>query len=85
MVHTSLTILEKVIDISLISLPFVAPSLCSTPKDTTIGDLTLLASPFTLAQCMRLEMDEFSKGDASFVRDSLLDWVKEPTLIEPFL
>ena len=30
-------------------------------------------------------MGESSKGDASFVKDDLLDWSKEPTLIESFL
>ena len=49
MVLTHLTSLEKVFDHPLISLPFVAPSLSSTPRDTTIGDLSLLASPLALA------------------------------------
>jgi len=73
MVHTPLTGLEKEIDLILIPLPFVALSLSSTPRDTTIGDLTLLAFSLPLAQCTVLEMDESYKGDASFVNDDLLD------------
>jgi len=30
-------------------------------------------------------MGEFFKGDASFVKDDMLDWSKESTLIELFL
>ena len=85
MVYTPLTYLKQVIDPPLISIPFVTPSLSSTPRDTTIGDLTLLVSPLHLAQCMGLEMCDSSKGDASFVKDDLLDWSKELTLIESFL
>jgi len=85
MVYTPLTDLEQVIDPPLICLPFVTSSLSSAPRDTTIGDLTLLASPLHLAQCTGLETCESSKGDASFVKDNLLDWSKELILIELFL
>jgi len=67
-VDTPLTGLEEVIDPILISLPFVVLSLPNTPRDTAIGDLTLLASPLPLAQCAGLETGELSKGDASILK-----------------
>ena len=85
MEHTPLTGLEEVIDPHLVLLSFVAPSLSSTPRETTVDDLTLLASPIPLAQCTKLEMCDPSRRNASFVKDDLLDWSEEPTLIEPFL
>jgi len=84
MVHTPLTGLEKFIGLPLISLLLVPPSLCSTPRDTTGDDLTLLASPLPLAQCTGLKTGKSSKGDAIFVKHYLLVWSNEPTLIEPF-
>jgi len=48
-IDTPLTNLEEVIDPPLTSLPFVAPSFSSMPRDITIHDLTLLASPLALA------------------------------------
>jgi len=84
-VDTPLTDLEKVIDPSLSSLSYVASSLSSTPRDTAIGDLTLLASPLPLAQCTGLEMGESSNSDASFIKGSLLDWSNGPILMQLFL
>ena len=69
----------------LISLPFTVLSLSNTPRNTNIGDLILLASPLPLTQCTRLEIGETSKSDASFVKDNLLNWMKELTLIKPYL
>jgi len=45
--------LEEVIDAPLISLPFVAPSLFSTPGDTTTGDLTCFSLPFSSVHGVR--------------------------------
>jgi len=45
----TLTDLEEVFDHSLTSLPFVARSVSNTPMDTSVSDLTLLASPLPLA------------------------------------
>ena len=58
MVDSCLIGLEEVIDPPLTSLPFVAPSLPSTPRDTTEGVLCLFSSPLPLAQCTGLEMNE---------------------------
>jgi len=76
---------EDVFDPPLISLLFVVPSFSSTPLDIIISDLTLLAFPIPLAQCIGLEMDEFSKTDASVIEDDFLAWSKELTLVEPSL
>ena len=66
-------------------LPFISPSFSSAPKDTTVGDLTLLASPLPLAQCIRLEIGELFRGVASVLEEASLLRSKELTLIEPFL
>jgi len=58
---TTLTDLEEAFDLSLTSLPFVAPFFSSTPMDTSVSDLILLASPLYLAQCMGLEIGKISK------------------------
>ena len=79
---THLIDLEKVFDPSLISLPFIAPSFSNTPMDTSVSDLTLLASPLLLAQCTRLEMGEISKGDTSDIEDFSLGWSEELTLVK---
>ena len=71
-VDLPLTNLEEVINPLLTSLPFVAPSLPSTPKDTTECVLRLFSSPLPLAQCMRLEMGESLRGDPSCVEDDSL-------------
>ena len=52
---------------------------------TSISRLTLLASPFPLVQCTRLEMDEPSMGDVNFIEDNLLDQLKELYLTELYL
>ena len=49
----------------LTSFPFISPSFSSTPTDTSVSDLTLLASPLPLTQCIQLQMGEISEGDAS--------------------
>ena len=49
--QTPLTGLEEVID-----PPSVAPSLSSTPNDTTDGVVSYLSSPLRLAQCTGLEL-----------------------------
>ena len=74
MVALSLTTLEEVIDPHLTSLPFVAPSLSSTPRDTTVVILHLLSSPIPSAQCMGPEMGKSFRDDARCVGDDLLDW-----------
>ena len=55
-----LTNLEEAFDPPLTSLPFVTPSFSSIPTDTGVSDLTLLASPLSLAQCTGLEMGKTS-------------------------
>ena len=60
--NAPLTDLEGVFDSPLTSFPFVAPSFSSTRMDTSVSDLTLLASPFPLAQCMGLEKSEIFRG-----------------------
>ena len=72
-------------DPSSTSLPFVAPSFSSIPKDTSVSDLTLLASPLPLGQGMLSEMGETSKGDVSILEDVSLLKSKELTLVEPHL
>jgi len=47
--------------------------------------VTLLASPIPLDQCMGLEMDEPSRGDVSPIEDDSLGWLKELTLVQPYL
>ena len=42
--------------------------------DTSVSDLTFVVSPLLLAQCMGLEMDEISKGDASDKEYVSLGW-----------
>jgi len=51
--------------------------------DTSVSDLTLLASPLPLAQCKGLEMGEISRGDVSDIEDVSLVRLKELTLVEP--
>ena len=73
-VDAPLTDLEKIFDPSLTSLPFVALSSSTTPIDSTVSDLPLLASHVRLAQCTGLEMGEPFGGDGSIVEDDhLLD------------
>ena len=67
MVDSCLIDLEEMIDPPLVSLPFITPSLSSTPRDTTKGALHLLSSPLPIAQCTGLEMGESLRGDASCV------------------
>jgi len=67
--YTPLTALEEVINPR-----FVAPSLSSTLRGTITGDLTLLLSRVTLAQCTWLEMVESPRDDASCVKNDSLDW-----------
>ena len=75
---TPLTGLEKVID-----PPYVAPSLSSTPSDTTGGVVGLLSSPIPLAQCTELEMGESSRSDASLIEDDLHVWSAHHGSLEP--
>jgi len=82
-VDSPLTRLEEVIDPPLTSLPFVTPSLCSTSRDTTKGFLRSLCSPFPLAQCTKVEMDESLRDDASCVEADTLDWSGDIALLEP--
>ena len=60
----------------LTSLPLVAPSFSSTLVATNVSDLTLLASPLPLAQCMGLEMGETSRVDVRILEDASLVWSK---------
>ena len=53
--------------------------------DTSVGNLTLLASTLPLAQFTGLEMVEIYRGDASAIEDDSLGWSEELTLIEPYL
>ena len=48
-VDITFTSLEKAFDPPLTSLPFVAISYCSTPRETTVIDLILCSSPPRLA------------------------------------
>ena len=73
----------KAFDPPLTPSSLVAPSLPSTPKDTTEDTLRLLSSPLPLAQCTRLEMGDSSRGDASFIEDDLLVWSGNNILLEP--
>jgi len=84
-VNTPSTDLEEAIDPPLTHLSFVAPSSPITPRATTAGVLTLLISPILLAHCTGLEIGEPSRGDANFVEDDLLVWLRELTLIELYL
>jgi len=70
----TLTDLEEVFDPPLTSFSFVTPSFSCTPMDTSVSDLTFVVSPLLLAQCMGLEMDEISKGDASDKEYVSLGW-----------
>ena len=54
-------------DPPLTPLTFVALSFSRTPMGSSVSDSILLASPLSLAQCMGLEMDETSRGDARSV------------------
>ena len=47
--HAPSTDLKEVFDPPLISLSFIAQSFASTPMDTSVSDLNLLASPLSLA------------------------------------
>jgi len=73
MVDSCLIDLEEMIDPPLVSLPFITPSLSSTPRDTTKGALHLLSSPLPIAQCTGLEMGESLRGDSICVEVDLLD------------
>jgi len=57
----------------------------STPIDTIVSDLALLASPLSLAQCIGLEMGEPSSGDVSIIEGDSLNKSNELCLVEPFL
>jgi len=82
-VNTPLTGLEEVIDPPLTPLPFIAPSLSSTHRDTTEDALSLLSSRLCLAQCKGLEMDDSPGSDVSYVEDDSLDWFGDIELLEP--
>jgi len=60
------------LDPPLTSLLLIAPSFSNTPIDTIVSDLALLASPLPLAQCIGLEMGDFSRGDVSAIADAYL-------------
>ena len=75
MADSPLTGLGEVIVHSLTSLPFIAPSLPSTLRDTTDGVLHLLSSsPLPLTQCTGLEIGESLVGDASCVEDNSVSY-----------
>jgi len=80
-----LTRLEEAFDPPLSSLPFDVPLFSSTLMDTIVSDLTLLTSLLPLAQCTGLVMGEISRGDASDIKDDSFGWLKELTLVEPYL
>ena len=82
---TPSTNLEEVFEPPLTSSSVVAPSSPSTPIGTTVSALTLLASPLPLAKCTRLAMGESFRDDVSVLKDDLLTWSKEPTLLESHL
>jgi len=82
---TPLTDLDEVFDPHLTPLPFVAPFFSSTPTDSSASDLTLLATPFPLAQCTGLEMSETARGDVSVLEDDSLDQSKELFSVKPYL
>jgi len=82
---TPLAGLEEVFDPPLTSLPFVALSFSSTLMDPSVSDLTLLASPLPLSQCMGLDLGEISRDDASDIEDVSLGWLEEITLVESCL
>ena len=52
---------------SLASLPIVAPSFSSTPIDTTISDLILLASALPLTHSTGFEMGGLSRDGVSVI------------------
>ena len=84
MVDSLLTGIGEVINLPLISLVIVAPSLPSTPRDTTEGVFRLLSSSLLpLAQCTRLEIGESPMGDASCIEDDSFDWSGRIALLEP--
>jgi len=83
MIDSPLTGLGEVIDPPLTSLPLVAPSLPSTPRDTTEGVLSLLVSLLPLGQCTGLEMGESLGGDVRCVEDDSLDWSGDIAFLEP--
>jgi len=80
-----LTDLEEVFDPPLTSLPLVAPFFSNTHMDTSVSDLTLLASPLPLAQYTGLEMSEISRVDVSVLEDDSFDQSKKLCLVEPYL
>ena len=82
-----LTDLEEVFDPPSTSLPFLAPSFSNTPMDTSVGDLTLLASPLPLAQCIShlLAMGEIFRGGASSIKEYSLSWLKELTFVKLYI
>jgi len=65
--------------------PLVSPSSSSSPVVTSTSDSTLLDSPFPLAQCTGLEVDEIFRVDVSVLEDTSLLTSKELTLVEPHL
>ena len=71
-VDTPFISLKEAFGLPLIFLPFVPLSFSSIPRNTIIGDLTLLISPLPLAQCTGLKKGELSKGDSSVVEDNYL-------------
>jgi len=79
------TDLEVELEPPLISLSFVALSSSSTPMDTIVSDLTLLASLLPLAQCTGLEMGEKTKGDIRDIKDFSPERLKQLCLAEPCL
>jgi len=83
MIDLPLTSLEEVIDPPLTSLPLVAPSLSSTPRDTTEGVLRLLSYLLPLTWCTRLKMGESLRGDANCVEGDSFDWAGGIALLEP--
>ena len=62
----------EVFDPPLTYSSLVASSSSSTPIVTSTSDLTLLDSPFPLAQSTGLEMGETSKGDVRVLELSLI-------------
>ena len=81
----SLVDLEEVFNTSLTSFPLITPSFSNTPIATRVSDSTLLASPLPLAQCMRLEMGETSRGEVSVLEKASLVCSEEPVLVTPHL
>ena len=66
------TNIEDVFDPPLTTLPLIALSFSSTPRDTIISDLALITSPFFLTQSTGLDMGDLLNGDASVLGDASL-------------